>query len=726
MKVFWLNLSLIAFFGISCLCSSASVSPVYPIPSKQQVEWQELEYIFFAHFGVNTFTNREWGDGTENPEIFNPSEFDGRQWAKAAKDAGAKLLILTCKHHDGFCLWPSEYTEHSVKNSSWKNGKGDIVKEISEACREYGIKFGVYLSPWDRNNKSYGDSPVYNKYFLNQLTELLTNYGEVTEVWFDGACGEGPNGKRQVYDFNAYFELIRKFQPNAMIAIMGPDIRWVGNESGVASESEWSVQPVSSEGKNDPRVIFNPTLKQGITDFLPKVDEKDIAFSHLSLKDGSAKMADLIWYPAETDVSIRPGWFYHASQDEKVKSLEHLIKIYFESVGRNSLLLLNIPPDKRGLFHENDVSRLKELKKYLDLTFNTDLALGASAKTNNFVKGHGTDKLVDGDDSTYWAAQKYLEDSSVVVDFGKTELFDVILLREPIEIGQRVAEFEIDVMENGSWRLLSKGTTIGYKQLVRLPVTSAQKIRVRILKSRGLAAISQMSVYKRPPVVMVNSMGSSFEKDISIMLNSDIASTMIFYTLDGSKPTVNSTLYRGPFKISESAVLKAIAQGGLLVTTEKFERNKLFPAVNVEKVKTGLNYKYYEGGWQTLDNMPNAKIVSEGLVDSFDIKNRKRDNHFAFEFSGYFWAPVDGSYSFYLSSDDGARLYLHDSLLIDNDGLHGMGEKKSNIGLKKGLHPIKLQYFNATGDLGLKLYVEGPGLEKQVVPDSFLKVLDID
>ncbi len=725
LKYYCIDFVLVCCFLISGVYCYASIDPVYPVPSKQQIEWQKLEYIFFAHFGVNTFTNREWGDGTEDPKIFNPSQFDGRQWAKAAKDAGAKLLILTCKHHDGFCLWPSEYTEHSVKNSPWKNGKGDIVKEVAEACREFGIKFGVYLSPWDRNNKSYGDSPVYNQYFLNQLTELLTYYGEITEVWFDGACGEGPNGKRQVYDFNAYYELIRKLQPNAMIAIMGPDIRWVGNESGVAGESEWSVQPVSPEGKNDPRVIFNPTLKEGITNFLPKTDEKDIAFSHLSLKDESAKTADLIWYPAETDVSIRPGWFYHSSQDEKVKSLEHLIKIYFESVGRNSLLLLNIPPDQRGLFHENDVNRLKELKKYLDCTFKEDIALGASGESKNSVEEHGVDKMVDGDDSTYLASLNASPEASFEIDLGKTKVFDVILLREPIEIGQRVAEFEIDVMDNGSWRLLSKGKTIGYKQLVRLPVTTAQKIRVRFLKSRGVPAISQFSVYKKPPVVMVNSMGASFENEISIMLNSDIDSKKIYYTLDGSEPTVDSTLYQGPFKISETTVLKAIAQDGLLVTTDKFERINLLPEVKIEKVKEGLAYIYYEGGWQTLDNMPQAKVVSEGSVDNFVLINRKRDSHFAFEFNGYFSAPADGAYTFYLSSDDGTRLFLHDSLLIENDGLHGMSDKRGNVGLKKGLHPIKLQYFNATGDFGLELYVEGPGVEKMIVPKTLLRCLDI-
>jgi len=270
-------------------------------PTPQQLAWQESELTMFLHFGINTFTDREWGDGKEDPKLFNPIELDARQWVQVAKDAGFKYMILTAKHHDGFCLWPSEYTEHSVKNSPWRAGKGDVVRELADACQEAGMKMGIYLSPWDRHEQTYGDSPVYNQYFRNQLTELLTNYGEISEVWFDGACGEGPNGRRQEYDWQSYYEVIRKLQPNAVIAICGPDIRWVGNEDGVARETEWSVQDA------------NPVI------------HKDI--------EGK------VWYPAECDVSIRPGWFWHKSQDDKVKSLEHLLDIYYKSVGRNRTLL---------------------------------------------------------------------------------------------------------------------------------------------------------------------------------------------------------------------------------------------------------------------------------------------------------------------------------------------------------------------------------------------------
>ena len=295
-----------------------------------------MEFTCFAHFGMNTFTDREWGQGTEDPKRFNPTAFDADQWVAACKRGGMKLLIATCKHHDGFCLWPSKYTEHCVKNSPWRNGRGDVVKEVSAACRRGGIRFGIYLSPWDRHEKTYG-SDAYNEYYKNQLRELLSNYGDIAEVWWDGACGEGPNGKRQVYDWAAYIKIVRELQPNALMAICGPDIRWVGNENGLARETEWSVQP-------------------------------PIPDSHATANSASEKTwpIDTVfrWYPAECDVSIRPGWFYHASQDRQVKSLRELLEIYYCSVGRNSVLLLNVPPDRRGRFHENDVARLGELRRH--------------------------------------------------------------------------------------------------------------------------------------------------------------------------------------------------------------------------------------------------------------------------------------------------------------------------------------------------------------------------
>lgn len=317
------------------------------VPTPQQLEWQQMELTAFLHFGVNTFTGREWGDGTEGPNIFNPTALDCEQWVRTLKDAGFKMALITAKHHDGFCLWPTKTTRHSVASSPWKDGKGDVVRELRDACKKYGIKFGVYLSPWDRNASCYGDSPAYNQFFIEQLTELLTNYGEVHEVWFDGANGEGPNGKKQIYDWDAILRTIRRLQPKAVTAIMGDDVRWVGNEKGIGRETEWSAT----------------ALTPGI---YPRSGEQNKALGiygkakDLGGRDIVARATELFWYPSEVDVSIRPGWFYHADQDNQVKSLSHLVDIYFKSVGYNSVLLLNIPPDLRGRIHESDVQRLKE------------------------------------------------------------------------------------------------------------------------------------------------------------------------------------------------------------------------------------------------------------------------------------------------------------------------------------------------------------------------------
>ena len=328
------------------------------VPTAQQLEWQQMEFTAFLHFGMNTFTGNEWGHGTDSPEIFNPSELDCEQWVKALKDGGFKMALITAKHHDGFCLWQTNTTEYSVKNSPWKDGKGDVVRELRDACEKYGMKFGVYLSPWDRNAPTYGDSPAYNKFFIEQLTELLSNYGEVHEVWFDGACGEGPNGKKQEYDWTAILAKIRELQPKAVTAIMGDDVRWVGNEGGLGRETEWSAT-VIAPGSYTHKKAANEAL--GLQEMSKDLGSRDLV----------AKAQEAYWYPSEVDVSIRPGWFYHAEQDGEVRSLANLVNIYYRSVGCNSVLLLNIPPDRRGLIHETDVQRIKELSSYLTNTFST-------------------------------------------------------------------------------------------------------------------------------------------------------------------------------------------------------------------------------------------------------------------------------------------------------------------------------------------------------------------
>jgi alpha-L-fucosidase len=448
-------------------------------PSERQLRWQALEFQAFVHFGMNTFTDREWGQGTEDPKLFDPTDFDAGQWVETVKAAGIRGLIVTAKHHDGFCLWPSRFTEHSVENSPWKDGKGDVVGEVAEACRKGGLAFGVYLSPWDRHEPTYGDSPRYNEHFMGQLRELLTLYGEISEVWFDGACGEGPNGKRQVYDWPGYFALIRKLQPNAVISIMGPDARWIGNEAGVTRESEWSVIPVV--GDDDSPDEKNPG---GIAHL--DAQAKDLG-SFGRIAEVARQGGRLIWYPGQVDVSIRPGWFYHAAEDDKVKTLDHLLNIYYTSVGGNAQLLLNIPPDKRGRIHENDARRLKELGDRLGATFAVNLADGAKWKTYHEVFSpwrRGGD--------TYGCT------------LGEARSFNVAMLTEDIRQGQHVEAFALDVwdgagpatdrdfFETTGWREIAKGTTIGWKKLLRFPTVTAKWVRVRILRSRGDLRIVQM------------------------------------------------------------------------------------------------------------------------------------------------------------------------------------------------------------------------------------------
>lgn len=461
--------------------SEASIirKAVQVTPSPRQLRWQEMELTGFIHFGVNTFTNKEWGDGTESPSIFNPTALDARQWVRTCKDAGIKLVILTAKHHDGFCLWPSRYTEHSVKNSPWKNGKGDVVKETAAACKEYGISFGVYLSPWDRNSPFFGDSAKYNDYFVNQLTELLTQYGKIDEVWFDGANGEGPEGKKQVYDFNRWYSTIRKLQPGAVIAVMGPDLRWVGTESGYGRETEWSVVP--GDAMLQDRIAANSQQQAG---FAPTNLMQDDLGSREKLRQAKS----LIWYPAETDVSIRPGWFHHPAEDTQVKSPEKLMDIYYSSVGRNGVLLLNIPPDTRGLIHEADEKSLLQWKQIRALTFKTNL-LATSQQVPRV--------LVDRKTSTHWTTKG--KDTTALLEFSlnRPSSFDVLVLQENIRKGQRVEKFRAEYFDGTQWKIFAEGTTIGYKRIIPFKTVEAQRIRIHILSSRLQPFLSEIGLYKQ-------------------------------------------------------------------------------------------------------------------------------------------------------------------------------------------------------------------------------------
>ena len=453
-------------------------------PSPRQLNWQKLELTAFFHFGINTFTNREWGDGTENPQLFNPLHLDAKQWVKTMKDAGFKQVIITAKHHDGFCLWPSKFTSHSVKNSPWKNGKGDVVKAVADACRYYKMGFGVYLSPWDRNYKDYGDTDRYNAYFLSQLRELLSNYGKIDEVWFDGANGTGPNGKKPTYHFNQWYQLIRKLQPTATIAVMGPDVRWVGTETGYGRTSEWSVIPA------------DPNMLKAIAEN----SQKEVTFApagNLMNDDlGSRRKLmgakGLVWYPAETDVSIREGWFHHPEQDQQVKSPQQLMDIYFASVGRNGVLLLNVPPDKNGLVHPNDAKSLKEWTFLRNELFATNLASAAviSNEQNNRIL-----QLTDGKLQTYHLSRQ-IDSCTIQLYFDTIVRFDVLMLQENIAIGQRTEKFVLEYLEGNTWKMATEGTTIGYKRLLKFKTVAAKQVRLRILAARLNPAIAEIGMYQ--------------------------------------------------------------------------------------------------------------------------------------------------------------------------------------------------------------------------------------
>lgn len=429
------------------------------VPTENQKRWQEMELTAFLHFGMNTFTGNEWGSGKEDPALFDPTQLDCEQWVKALKDAGFKMAILTAKHHDGFCLWPTKTTSHSVASSPWKDGKGDVVKELRDACTKYGIRFGVYLSPWDRNAECYGNSPEYNRFFIEQLTELLSNYGKVDEVWFDGACGEGPNGKKQEYDWKSILSTIHRLQPDAVTAIMGDDVRWVGNERGLGRVTEWSATALTPGSLPDADAS-NRNL--GIEGTSKDLGSRDLVY----------RAKKMYWYPSEVDVSIRPGWFYHKSQDGEVKSLAKLTDIYFKSVGYNSVLLLNIPPDRRGLIHENDVKRLKEFADYRQKMF-----------SRNYLKRE-------------FRGADLREGTSLVLKADGRHLVNTLLLGEDISRGQRVEKFAVDATSDGkNWTRIAYGTTIGYKRLIRFAERKLTKLRITLLSSRGTAHIAKAGLF---------------------------------------------------------------------------------------------------------------------------------------------------------------------------------------------------------------------------------------
>ena len=462
------------------------------VPSDRQLKWQEMEFYAFAHFGINTFSGKnghEWGVGSEDPKLFNPTDFDADQWVAAIKSARMTGLLLTAKHHDGFCLWPSEFTDHCVKNSPWRGGKGDVVREVSDACRRGGIKFGVYLSPWDRHEKAYGTGKAYDDYYCNQLHELLTNYGELFCVWFDGACGEGPNGKKQVYDWERYYALIRELQPEAVISVCGPDVRWCGNEAGKCRESEWSVVPSTLM---DVERIAADSQQEDDSNFA----KKDSTDSDLGSREAIAGAKKLIWFPAEVDTSIRPGWFYHKNQDRKVRSLKKLLKIYYNSVGANATLLLNIPPDQRGRFADPDVKRLREIGDALRSAFRENLAANAKASASSEAdEAHAAQKALSTDKDEYWRAVDDAEQAEMIVDLGRPVTFSKVVLGEYLPCGQHIERFTVSIEKHGKWKKVYAATVVGHKRICLLKKTTAQRIKITIDECRTFPTLRKLEVY---------------------------------------------------------------------------------------------------------------------------------------------------------------------------------------------------------------------------------------
>ena len=571
---------LLSIFSV-CFCFAQTKTPaaLYPVPSENQLRWQEMEYYAFVHFSLNTYTDQSWGYGNEDVKLFNPEKADCRQWARICKEAGMKGIIITAKHHCGFCLWPSEYTEYSVKNAPWKNGKGDMVREMADACKEYGLKLGVYLSPWDRNHPDYG-KPEYITYFRNQLTELLTKYGDIFEVWFDGANGGdgyygGANEIREIdrttyYDWKNTYALVRKLQPNIVIWNDGgdrADLRWVGTEDGYVGETNWSLLNATGD------VPWN--------------------MLHYGVENGDA------WVPAEVNTSIRPEWFYHPSEDTKVKTLPHLMNIYYNSIGRNSTLLLNFPIMPNGLINEKDEKAALDFAKVVKESFAVNLAEKAKVEATN-VRGNAKEfsayKTIDGKKDTYWATDDSIKKASLIVDFGKPTTFNRFMVQEYIRLGQRVKTFSLDAFVDGNWEEIAKATTIGYKRILRFSSIKASKIRLNITDSKSCPIISNMGVYNAPLILDAPLISRNQNGDVSI--SSDDIGPCFYFTLDGSEPTSRSMKYTVPLKTDGKIEVKAIAYD---------------PASGKSSPVAQEKFDVMRAGWNVMDmNDENTKFLLDG------------------------------------------------------------------------------------------------------------------
>ena len=642
-----------------------------PTPSENQMHWQEMEYYAFVHFSLNTYTNQSWGYGNEDINLFNPTELDCRQWARICKEAGMKGIIITAKHHSGFCLWPSEYTEYSVKNAPWKNGKGDVVQEMADACKEYGLKHGIYVSPWDRNHPDYG-RPEYITYFRNQIRELLTNYGEIFEIWFDGANGGtgyygGADENRKIdrttyYDWLPTYKMIRELQPNIVIWNDGgdrADLRWVGTEAGFVGETNWSLL----NGKG----------------------EVEWGMLHFGLEDGDS------WVSAEVNTSIRPEWFYHPGEDAKVKTVPKLMDTYYNSIGRNATLLLNFPIMPNGLIHENDEKAALGLAKAVKEAFAVNLVektkVEASKVRGNSGKYKGS-RAIDNDMNSYWATDDEVSKASLIIDFGKPTTFNRFLVQEYIRLGQRVKSFTIEALIDGEWNELAKATTIGYKRILKFPTTTATQLRFNINESKSCPLISNIGVYNAPQLL--------FPPDIIRNQNGEViitpvdAESEIYYTLDGSEPDINASKYENPVSTEGKIEVRAIAydpakEKSSPESHEKFDLpRKGWEIIGIDDEKA---YMILDGNRNTAWHQKNDLNYPIELVIDMGMDNEICG--FRYFPDQFLWGPgIITEYEFYVSVD------LKKWKLVDKGEFANI--KNNPLWQTKMFAPEKARYFKFT------------------------------
>ena len=634
MNEFILYIAMIITLVTSCKNVEAP-SPFGPTPTEDQMNWQEMEYYAFIHFSLNTYTDQSWGYGDEDVNLFNPTDLDCRQWARICKEAGMKGIILTAKHHCGFCLWPSEYTEYDVENAPWRDGKGDVVREMAEACKEYGLKLGIYLSPWDRNHPEYG-KPEYITYFRNQLTELLTNYGEIFEVWFDGANGGtgyygGANENRKIdrrtyYDWKNTYKLIRKLQPDIVIWNDGGDrgdLRWVGTEAGLVGETNWSL--------------------------LDSTGEVDWGMLHWGLETGNS------WVPAEVNTSIRPEWFYHPGENTRVKSVPKLMDTYYNSIGRNGTLLLNIPIMPNGLIHENDKKAALGFAKAIEEAFAINLAERMTAKASNVrgnVNRYGASRALDNDKNTYWATDDSVTSASLTINLGKPTRFNRFMVQEYIRLGQRVKAFAIEALIDGNWKELAKATTIGYKRILRFPSVEATQLRFSINDSKSCPLISNIGIFNAPQ--LLDPPGIIRNREGEVIITPVDAESEVHYTLDGSMPTRNSAKYTNPVptegKLQVSAIAFEPSTGkSSPVQTEKFDLpRKTWKILGVEDDKVSA---VLDGDITTAWHHNKENALPVDLI--IDLGKTIPVNGFRYHPDQTLWGPgIITAYRFYVSADN--------------------------------------------------------------------------